>query len=121
MKILLDMNISPMWAEVLKELGWEALHWSDVGAYSASDIAILGYAKQHGFVVLTHDLDFSAILAVTGAHAPSVIQLRTQDLVSERFRDTLVAALRQFQSELENGALIVVDEIRSRVRVLPLK
>jgi predicted nuclease of predicted toxin-antitoxin system len=120
MKILIDMNISPLWVEVLQGLGWEAVHWSTIGNRSAPDAEILDYAKQHGYAVLTHDLDFSAILAVTRAVAPSVIQVRTQDVLSEQFRDTLTGALRQFESELAAGAMIVVEETRSRARVLPL-
>ena len=121
MKILIDMNISPLWVEVLQGRGWKAVHWSAIGNPSARDAEILEYAKQHDYVVLTHDLDFSAILAVTRAKTPSVIQVRTQDVLSEQFRDTLTGALRQFESELAAGALIVIDETRSRARVLPLK
>lgn len=120
MKILIDMNISPLWVEVLLECGWEAAHWSAIGSISARDTEILEYAKQHGYIVLTHDLDFSAILATTRAKTPSVIQIRTQDVLSEQFRDVLTDALRQFASELEAGALIAIDETRSRARVLPL-
>lgn len=120
MKILVDMNLSPLWADTLQELGWEAVHWSAVGNPSAPDTEIFEHANRHRYVVLTHDLDFSAILAVTHATAPSVIQVRTQDVLSDQFRDTLTLALRQFESELESGALIVVDAARLRARVLPL-
>jgi predicted nuclease of predicted toxin-antitoxin system len=30
MKVLIDMNLSPSWARVLKEAGIEAVHWSEV-------------------------------------------------------------------------------------------
>ena len=72
------------------------------------------------YIVLTHDLDFGAILAATRAHTPSVIQIRTQDVLSGRFQELLPVSLRQFKSELEAGALIVVDEMRARARILPL-
>jgi predicted nuclease of predicted toxin-antitoxin system len=80
----------------------------------------LSYAKQHRLVVLTHDLDFSAILAATRASGPSVIQVRVQDTLSADFRDVLVRSLRRFEAELVRGAIIVVDRERARVRVLPL-
>lgn len=120
MKILIDMNISPLLVVALAKHGWEAVHWSAIGNPAASDTVILEYAKDRGYVVLTHDLDFSAILAVTRAKTPSVIQVRTQDVLSEQFEDTLTRALRQFESELEVGALIVIDETQSRARILPL-
>lgn len=120
MKILIDMNLSPDWREILAKHGYEVVHWSSVGHPTAPDKTILQYARNNGYVVLTHDLDFGAILSATGSMSPSVIQIRTQDVLSERFQSLLLNALRQFESELNAGALIVVDESRSRVRVLPL-
>lgn len=120
MKILIDMNLSPDWREILARHGWESVHWSAIGKPSAPDKTILQYARENGYVVLTHDLDFSAILAATKANAPSVIQVRAQDVLSERFQNLIIEALRQFESALVAGALVVVDESRSRARVLPL-
>lgn len=120
MKILIDMNLSPDWREILVKHGWESVHWSSVGKPTAPDKVILQYALDNDYVVLTHDLDFSAILAATGAKAPSVIQIRAQDVLSERFQSLVVNALRQFESVLASGALVVIDESRSRARVLPL-
>lgn len=120
MKILIDMNLSPDWREIFAKHGWESVHWSFVGKLTAPDKTILQYARDNGFVILTHDLDFSAILAATGAKAPSVIQIRAQDVLSERFQNLLIEALRQFQSLLVSGALVVIDESRSRARILPL-
>jgi len=120
-KILVDMNLSPVWCGVLRDSGWETIHWSNVGNPTAPDSEIMAYAKNQGYVVLTHDLDFSAILAATQAQAPSVIQIRTQDVLSERFRALLIGALHQFQDNLSAGALIVVDESRARARLLPLR
>jgi predicted nuclease of predicted toxin-antitoxin system len=81
---------------------------------------VLSWAKDNGFVVFTNDLDFGAILALTRAAGPSVIQVRTQDLSPGRLVDLVVRGLRQHQSALERGALISIDEQRLRSRVLPL-
>ena len=120
MNILVDMNLSPDWVPVIKEGGWEAVHWSQVGNPRASDIDIMGWAKHHGYIVFTHDLDFGSLLALTQAEGPSVIQVRTQDVTPSSIAKLMINALRQFQTELETGALIVLDESRSRVRILPL-
>lgn len=50
-----------------------------------------------------------------------MIQIRTQDTLSESFQSLLVRVLREFQEMLEQGALIVVDAGRFRARVLPLR
>jgi predicted nuclease of predicted toxin-antitoxin system len=70
--------------------------------------------------VVTNDLDFGAILAVGAAAAPSLVQLRAQDVAPERLADLLTRALRQHEVKLEQGALVTIDEARSRARVLPL-
>jgi predicted nuclease of predicted toxin-antitoxin system len=71
-------------------------------------------------VVLTHDLDFSAILAATHGDRPSVVQIRSEDVSPDRFAVSVVAALRQMTAELIEGALLTVEPNRTRLRVLPL-
>jgi len=121
MKLLVDMNLSPDWVAVLHHCGWEAVHWSAVGNPRAADAEIMTWAKQNAHIILTHDLDFGSLLALTQAEAPSVIQVRTQDVTPAALSPILTNALRQFQPELEKGALIIIDEARARARVLPLK
>ncbi|MBZ5658202.1 MAG: DUF5615 family PIN-like protein [Acidobacteriia bacterium] len=70
MKLLVDMDLSLRWIGLLRNAGWEAVHWSAVGKVNAPDLEIMAYAAQHDHVVLTHDLDFSAILAATHGEKP---------------------------------------------------
>jgi predicted nuclease of predicted toxin-antitoxin system len=121
LKLLLDMNLSPDWTDVLREAGHETVHWSTVGRAEAPDEEVLAWAQDRGFVVVTSDLDFSAILAASGAEGPSVLQIRSQALSPRFLREVLLAALRHFESHLREGALVSLDEKRSRARVLPLK
>jgi predicted nuclease of predicted toxin-antitoxin system len=121
MKLLVDMNLSPDWVAVLKQAGWEAIHWPKVGDPRAADSEIMAWAKQNGHIVFTHDLDFGSMLALTQAEGPSVIQVRTQDMTPAAIGKLVADALRQFQPNLEQGALSVLDEARARARVLPLK
>ena len=80
MKLLVDMNLSPRWIELLKSSGVEAVHWSVIGKANAPDTEIMAYAMTNDWIVLTHDLDFSAILAVTQGEKPSVVQIRADDI-----------------------------------------
>ena len=120
MKLLVDMNLSPRWVALLKNAGWGAEHWSVVGKHDAPDSEIMAYAAEHQYVVLTHDLDFSTILAATHGQKPSVVQMRTEDVSPQASGPQVVAAMRHLQAELEAGALITVGPSRSRVRMLPL-
>ena len=79
----------------------------------------MSWARENGFIVFTHDLDFGVLLALTQAESPSVIQVRTQDIFPEVLGDRLVKVLQEHQSVLEEGALLTVDEGKSRVRILP--
>src|SRR5689334_2854727 len=114
MKLLVDMNLSPDWVVILERAGWETVHWSNVGDPRATDSEIMAWAKQKGCVVFTHDLDFGTALALTQAEGPSVVQVRTQDVSPRAIENLVVNALRQFQSELGKGALIVLDEAHAR-------
>jgi predicted nuclease of predicted toxin-antitoxin system len=121
MKLLLDMNLTPRWVPYLEAAGFEALHWSKVGKSNASDEEIMAYAAGDGLIVLTHDLDFSAILAATKGKKPSVVQVRAQNISPESIGPQIVAALRHTANELELGALLTIDPNRTRIRLLPLQ
>jgi predicted nuclease of predicted toxin-antitoxin system len=121
MKILIDMNLSPDWVKVLKAQGWEPLHWSSVGDIRATDQTIFNWARENGYVVFTHDLDFGAILAATNADAPSVFQIRVQDVFPQAISKRVIQVFKEYASTLEGGALVTLDVNKSRMRILPLR
>nr|WP_294502735.1 DUF5615 family PIN-like protein [uncultured Rhodopila sp.] len=120
MRLLIDMNLSPRWVDLFASAGIGAAHWTTLGAATAPDAAIMKYACENDYVVLTHDLDFSAILAATGGGKPSVIQIRAEDISLGAIGTQVIAAIRQTVSELEAGALITIEPTRMRMRLLPL-
>lgn len=115
------MNLSPLWVEALQDGGHSAVHWSTLGSGGAPDSEILLWARTQGHAVLTNDLDFTAILASSGGQAPSVVQLRMQDLLPDTAARIVLGALTQFAGDLERGALVTVDPTRARARKLPLR
>ena len=121
MKILIDMNLSPNWTTAFAAANIESVHWSTVGDPRAEDTEIMEYARANDYVVFTHDLDFGTLLALTQAESPSVVQVRAQNILPLHLAHTVVAVLRVNEETLEQGALIVVDEGRARVRILPLQ
>ncbi len=120
LRLLVDMNLSPEWVRTLHEQGWEAVHWSAVGDPRATDREIMGWAAAHERVVFTHDLDFGTMLALSHRAGPSVIQVRAKNVLPNHMKGPVIAALDQHEADLSAGALVVVDESRSRIRVLPL-
>ncbi len=121
MHLLIDMNLSPRWVSFLLISGFEAVHWSDVGPPNAPDTALMDHARRHGMVILTHDLDFGAILAAGGANGPSVVQIRSDNLAVGAIGALVVAALRQMEEALILGALVTIDTVRTRMTVLPIE
>ena len=120
MKIVIDMNLSPDWVSVFAKHKIFAVHWSTVGAPDASDRIIMQWAKENQYVVFTHDLDFGALLAATQDENPSVIQVRTQNVLPDYLEALMISAISQAKNYLELGALVTVDEKKARIRVLPL-
>jgi predicted nuclease of predicted toxin-antitoxin system len=120
-KLLLDMNLSPTLAGLLSSHGHNVVHWSTVGDHSATDAAILAWAREHARVLVTHDLDFGAMLATTGASGPSVIQLRVDDLLAPETAETIAQAIDVAGPALTSGAIVTIHDERSRIRVLPLQ
>jgi predicted nuclease of predicted toxin-antitoxin system len=120
MKLLVDMNLSPRWAAGLQSLGFESIHWSQVGAATAPDDEVLRWCAVNGHVLFTHDLDFGAILAASKGRNPSVVQLRAENVLPEATLRRVAGALRQVEQDLARGALVTIEPHRHRVRLLPL-
>lgn len=70
--------------------------------------------------MLTSDLDFSALLATSSAGGPSVLQVRTQDVFPESLGAQVVRVLHEQSEALESGAIVTIDELTARARILPI-
>jgi predicted nuclease of predicted toxin-antitoxin system len=121
MKILIDMNLTPAWVEALNQAGHDAVHWSSLGSERAPDDEILQAAREQERVLFTHDLDFGALLSRTRHMGPSILQVRTHDVLPDAIGPIVVSVLEQYLDALRGGALISVDEASARVRILPIK
>jgi len=120
MKILVDMNLSPSWANFLTVNGIEAVHWSYIGSVDVPDTEIMQYAKAHDLTILTNDLDFGYILALTHGKKPSVIQIRAGALGHDRNGAIVLNAIKRLAVDINNGALVTIDPNKTRVTLLPL-
>ncbi|MFM9995859.1 MAG: DUF5615 family PIN-like protein [Phycisphaerales bacterium] len=121
MRFLVDMNLAPDWCPFLAGLGHDAVHWSTVGRGSEPDRELFDFARKEGRVVLSHDLDFSAILAATGATGPSVVQVRVHAPTVAAIGNHVARAVSRYERELALGAVMSLDFRSARVRLLPLR
>ena len=120
MKFLADMAISQSTLTWLRERGHDAVHVRDVGMARAEDAAILARAREEGRVLLTLDLDFGYLLAVSGAALPSVMIFRMGNETAEAVTARLADVLACCADELRTGAIVTVGEEAIRVRPLPI-
>ena len=120
MKFLVDMNLSPLWVPFFTSRGFTATHWSTVGQPWAPDCEIMEFAAADGWIIFTHDLDFGTLLATHKTSGPSVVQVRSEDVLPSAVGDAVLRAIWCAQPHLEKGALVTVDPIRHRIRLLPI-
>ncbi len=120
MKFLLDMGLSQSTAEFLRVHGHDTVHLRDQGLQRWVDEQIIDKARQEERVILTHDLDFGRIVALSQNQFPSVITFRLDSMVPAQVNHYLSEVLAQFSAELQAGALVSVHERAIRVRSLPI-
>lgn len=114
------MGISPETVSWLGSQGHDAIHLHEEGLDRLPDPEILEKARREDRVLLTHDLDFARLLALSGATSPSVIVFRLADMRPESVNRHLDQVLQQAQNDLAQGAIISVREGQIRVRPLPI-
>lgn len=120
MKFLADMGVSPLTVKRLKEEGYDAVHLSEVGLIRMPDSEILAKAKQESRIVLTFDLDFTDLLAASKDNLPNVIIFRLKTTLPNFVSSRLFTVISECAENFNNGAIIIVEDYRYRVRNLPL-
>jgi predicted nuclease of predicted toxin-antitoxin system len=121
MKFLADMGLARSTVVFLRAQGHDAVHLRDEGLQRLDDEEIVRKGLAEGRVILTHDLDFGRIVALSQASVPTVITFRLEDMRPVQVNRFLIEVLDRFTPELETGALISVNEGGVRVRPLPVE
>jgi len=121
MKFLGDMGISPRTIALLREQGYDAIHLIEENLEKMTDQNILDKARQEERILLTVDLDFAQLLAISGDSLPSVILFRLGNVSREVVNRRLLAILNNYATELTNGLIISVTDVSIRLRHLPIQ
>jgi predicted nuclease of predicted toxin-antitoxin system len=104
--LVLDQGVPRNAAGRLREFGYECTHLGEFGMSTASDEEILDFARGKNAVVVTLDADFHAVLAISGAEAPSVIRIRVQGLHAVEIAECIRSVSTRLESELMAGSLV---------------
>jgi len=116
MELLVDMNLAPEWADFLTGAGFVSAHWSDVGAPDASDHELMRWARDHGCMVLTADLDVGP-RATDIDGAASSAQQGDNGFTPDILGSEVLAAIHGTARDLVSGAVLSIDVATRRVCV----
>lgn len=119
--LLADVHISPLTVATLNLQGYDTVRTTDLLPATAADAEILELARLEGRVVLTQDLDFSMLVALSSYGLPSLITLRLSSAKSDVVTQRLLAVLPYVETELTEGAAVTISDDSIRVRQLPIR
>ena len=119
MRLLADMHILLRTVEFLRTVGHDVVRVSEILPPQASveRSSPDALTKTVG-IVLTQDLDFSAIIALTGQQSPSLVSLRLASSRVEYVNTVLAKVPPEVEEQLLAGAIVTVED--QRVRQLPI-
>lgn len=121
MRLLIDANLSPVVAALLRDAGFDAVHVVDHGLGTALDSEIAQFAVEQTMAIVSADSDFATMLALNQGSAPSLVLLRSADQLPPSAQAAmLIANLPSVTDDLQAGAVVSLRPGRLRARRLPL-
>ncbi|MEM9542511.1 MAG: DUF5615 family PIN-like protein [Cyanobacteria bacterium P01_E01_bin.42] len=120
MRFLADMGISLQTVAWIRDRGYDIKHLREEGLQRLPDEEIIIKANAERRIILTLDLDFSRLLALSGEQFPSVILFRLGNedyhIINDRLQDVFACCAE----DLQEGAIVSVSSESLRVRKLPI-
>jgi predicted nuclease of predicted toxin-antitoxin system len=115
MRFIIDQPVSPMLAEWLRRVGHDAYHVRDRHMSAASDTDIFETAVREERIIITADLDFTRIVALTGRDRPGVVLFRAGNITDEQMLALLQEVLTEVPAERLIASVTTIDRFRIRV------
>jgi predicted nuclease of predicted toxin-antitoxin system len=120
MRFLLDMPVSFLLLDVLRAFGHEGVHAFRIGKDRASDKELIEIARAEGRTIITADLDFPRLLALSSAERPGLILFRGGNYSDSEMCSLLQRVLEIVSAGVLERSICVVDKTHIRVTDLPL-
>ncbi len=120
MQFLVDENMAVSYAKTLRSLGYVAVHVAEVGLTTTEDTDIVAYAIENGYSIITFDLDFTRIVALSQKPFPSIITFRLGEINVSEFEEFINLYIPDLINKIIEGALVTIDSQGVRVKKLPI-
>ena len=120
MNFLLDMPVSPTLLEVIQAHGYQGVHAAHIGRHRATNVELLALAQREERVIITADLDFPRLLALSSERGPGIILFRGGNYSDQEMRSLLDRVLQEVPEDKLRQSVCVVDKKRVRITPLPL-
>jgi predicted nuclease of predicted toxin-antitoxin system len=118
LRFLADMGISHRVVEWLRHNKYDAIHLWEEGLQKLPDGDIFSKALNEQRIILTFDLDFGEIVALSKGQKPGVILFRLHNTRASHVIERLEAVLRDCPASIFDSVTIV-EETRFRIRQFP--
>lgn len=106
MRFIVDAQLPPILAKILRDKGHEAFAVRELGLRDADDGLIWARAEADGASVITKDEDY-AQRASSLKPGPAVVWIRCGNLVRRVFLTRFEAAWPEIERHLESGVRVV--------------
>ena len=120
MRFLADMCVDVRVVEWLREQGHDAIHLRDEGLHRMPNGDIFKKGIKEDRVIITFDLDFAEIAALTRGKKTSVVLFRLKNTRVPNVISHLSKVIQESMDGVQKRAVVVVEEFRHRDRYLPI-
>jgi predicted nuclease of predicted toxin-antitoxin system len=119
MRFLADMCMDMRVVSWLNSQGHDATHLRNEGLQRLPNGGIFEKAIAESRVVVTFDLDFGEIVAISKGRKTGVILFRLRNTRTPFVIQRLSDVISDCADALAKGAIVIVEETRHRVREFP--
>ncbi len=119
MRFLADMCIDVRVVRWLNSHGHDATHLRDQDLQRLPNGDIFEKAIEESRVILTFDLDFGEIVALSKGRKTGVILFRLRNTRTDHVLQRLPNVISDCTDALAKGVVVIVEETRHRIREFP--
>ncbi|MFQ5840027.1 MAG: DUF5615 family PIN-like protein [Candidatus Methylomirabilales bacterium] len=116
MRLLTDQDVYQFTVEFLRSLGHDVLRAKDVGLSSASDVALLDWARTEGRVLVTRDKGYGLITFLERREHGGIFLLRGNPATIQAVHDEFRRFFAEHPTIEMQSRLVVVEPGRHRIR-----